>query len=267
MSAAEARRESAREVTGRFGVQEHTAPEAVLAELPDFRGDRARQLDDQLTELRKQRDALMEERRDEHLLDIARKLPADVSRIVFRAEYNRDGEREMILFDHAEDDTDLVGLDTALTDHLYSVAFDFGTPGDYVADEWLDNEGDGYYWVDLDEETALGHAHDFRSEINGFRGPLDALPLGAYRGNIAWTERAMRVRAHSVGIASINFAPTRDNDGVEVVSFRLADGTIVAPDDANDDHMFLAAQAQHLPARSEAMTATGDAAGTFTLEV
>lgn len=249
------RRENARAATGRFGIQEHTEPETELAALPDFRSRHARLLDAQLTDLRQQRDILMEERREEHLLDIARKLPADVRRITFRAEYDRDGERNMLLFDNAENDIDVVQLDPALTDHLYGVALDFGTPGDFVADEWLANEDDGYYWVDLDEETALRYADEFRSEVNNSMFPDTTMRES--RSIVTWTERAIRARASSIGFTEIHLRINEENGGVSVVSFQTAGGTIAPYDESDSDHRFIAAQAESIPARSDSLTTTG----------
>lgn len=257
------RREDAREDSGQFGVQEHSAPEATLTELPDFRSDRARLLDNQLAELRAERDELMERRRDEHLLDIARQMPAGITRVTFRVEYDRDGAPHFLLFDHAEDENDLNELGRAITDHMHSVAADFGAPGDFVADEWMDGEG-SYYWVDLDEDTAMQHARNFRQEMKAAQRTHGIAPLHLAHGHSAWTERAMRVRAHQAGITAIHFELPEDESGVRVVGFDHVDHGAISPDDSDGDHMFLVGQGQQFPHRTESMKSDG---ARLTLEV
>lgn len=267
MNETTARREDARENDGRFGEQEHSAPEAGLSVLPDFRSAHARNLDEQLTDLRTQRDALMERRREEHLLDIARALPAGITRVVFRADYDRDGEKHSLTFDHAEDENDLVNLGPALTDHLHSVAADFGSPGDFAADEWMDNEDEGYYWVELDEQTAVEHARGFRLEMKAAQRTQGGAPLHLSNGHIAWTERAMRVRAHEAGISAIHLEVPEDAAGVRVVGFEHLDYGTITPADSNGDHMFIVGQAQQLPHRTDAMVKTSAPGAHLTMKV
>lgn len=248
-----ARREDARQHDGRFGEQEHSAPDVTLATVPDYRSNHARQLDEQLDALRTQREQIMEARREEHLLDIARHVPAGVHRIVFRVEYDRDGEKQMLMFDYAEDESDMVDLDKPLTEHLYSVAWDFGRPGDFAADDWMAGE-DGHYWVDLDEQTAIDHARHFRQEMQAALRTQGIAPLPLSHGHVTWTERAMRTRAHETGITAIHLRLPEDAAGVEVVGFEHIDLGTIPLDDGNGDHMFIAAQARQLPHRTDNMT-------------
>lgn len=257
------RRENAREASGQFGEQNHSAPEAELTELPDFRSDHARQLDAKLAEVRAQRDGLMEERREAHLVDVARLLPAGVRRVTFRTEYDRDGEKHMLMFDSAEDESDMVDLDKPLLDHLYAVAWDFGQPGDFVADDWMDGE-DEHYWIDLDEETALDQASRFRAEMQSAQSLHGIAPLHLHHGHVAWTERAMRTRAHEAGITAIHFDVPEDAAGVRVIGFDHADHGTITPDDSNGDHMFLVGQGQQFPHRTDSMVS---ADGRLTLKV
>lgn len=261
-----AQRESARHNDGRFGEQDHTEPEVGLTPAPDFRSAHARRIDDKLAALRAERDRLMGERREEHLLDIARHLPASITRVTFRTEYDRDGEKHMLMFDSAEDERDIVNLDTNLTNHLYAVAWDFGQPGDFVADEWMDGE-DEHYWVNLDEETALQYASEFRQEMQAAQRTAGIAPLPLHYGHTAWTERAMRVRAHQAGITAIHLNIPEDASGTEVVSFEHVDRGIVPVDDGDNDHMFIVAQARQLPHPTDTMTKSGIAGAHLTLKV
>lgn len=260
------RREDARRRDGRFGEQEHTSPDVTLTAAPEYRSDHARKLDEQIDALAAQREQIMEARREEHLLDIARNVPAAVTRVVFRAEYDRDGEKSMLMFDYAEDERDMVTLDKALTEHLYTVAWDFGRPGDFAADNWMEGE-DGHYWLHLDEDTALQYAHDFRNEMQAAQRTAGIAPLHLHHGHVAWTERAMRARAQAAGITEIHLHVPEDAAGVEVVGFRYADIGSVTVDDSDSDHMFLVGQAQQLPHRTEAMSDSGLAHAPLTLKV
>lgn len=265
MSAADARREEARQRTGEFGEQQRSAPEAVLAtEPPDFRSDLARQLDAKLDDLRAQRNALMEERREAHLVDIARAVPAGVTRIIFRTEHDRDGEPHYLTFDHAEDEADIVTLEREVHDHLSAVAWDFGQPGDFAADNWMDGDDGGYYFIDLDEQTAIDHARDFRTEMQAAQRTQGGASLHLHYGHAAWTERAMRERAKAAGITAIHFDLPEDEAGVHVTGFDHVDHGAILPDDSNGDHMFIVGQGQQFPHRTDAMVS---ADGHLTLKV
>lgn len=260
-----AARESARASDGTFGEQEHTAPEAQLSVLPDFRSARARDLDDKLAALRVQRDALMNERRDAHLLDIARHVPASVTRVTFLIQHDRDGDPHYLMFDHAKDEYDEAVLDPALTGYLYSVASDFGAPGDLVAGDWMDGD-ESYYWIDLDEGTALENACSFRNKMEAAQRLNGIAPLAFSDGHIAWTERAMRVRAQAAGITAIHFDVPEDAAGVRVVAFDHVDHGTIAPDDSDNDHMFLVGQGQQFPHRTDRMRPSATHPARFTLE-
>ena len=262
------RREAARSNDGTFGTQQHTAPDTTLAELPDFRSNRARMMDDEIAGHKKRLAKMMEARRDEHLLDLARQLPANVTRVVFRVDYGRDGDKEWLMYDHADgtDDIDTADISKPLQDHLYGVAADFGAPGDFVADDWMAGEDD-YYWVDLDEETALYHADSFDWEIKSEQERNGHASLRAAYGRDTWVERAIRVRAHQAGIGAINLHLPEEKAGVEVVSFSDRDGNPVAFDETNNDHRFIRAQAERFPHRTESMKPSGIAAHPIRLEV
>lgn len=247
-----ARREDARQGDGTFGAQTHSAPETALAEPPEYRSDRAQTLDDAISKQKAVLTELMEQRRWEHLNDLARNMPADATRVVFRAEMDTEGEPEMLMFDHVDTERDFASLDSALQSYLYGVALDFGTPGDFVADEWMDSD-DEFYFVDVDEETALYHAESLRTEMDLAQREGGLAPLRLVNGFNAWVERATRTRAHQAGISRIHLRQAEERAGIEVVWFEHADGHVHRPDETANDHHFIRAQIQRLPHRSEGM--------------
>lgn len=262
------RREESRNGDGTFGTQEHSAPEATLAELPDFRSDRARMMDGEIAGVKKRLAKMMEGRRDEHLLDIARQLPADVTRVVFRAEYDRDGNKHMLMYDHADDvaDIDTANISRPMQDWLYGVAWDFGAPGDFVADDWMDGENE-FYWVDLDEETALNHAHNFEWEMKAEQEQNGYASLRAALGRDAWVERAARARAYTAGIRAIHMHLPEEKSGVEVVLFETTAGEHIRPSEMNEDHQFIQQQIARLAHRTGTMTDSGIPTAPITLKV
>jgi len=253
---------------GQFAEKVQSDTEAAVVVPPDFRSDRARMMDDEIADIETRLGKMKEARRDQHLLDLARFLPAEVTRVVFRADHDEDGNEDSLSFDHADDieDIDFADLDPAMRDNLYAVAWDCGKPGDFVAGDWMDGE-DGYYWVNVDEETALGHAEDFERAIAAEQEANGFASLRVAFGRNAWVERAARCRAHAAGIKNIHLHLPEDKAGVEVVWFEDRDGNLVRPDEANSDHRFIQAQVERLAHATESMKPSGNPDAPLTLEV
>ncbi|SDH35599.1 hypothetical protein [Microbacterium sp. 77mftsu3.1] len=273
MSAVEQRREDHRHGDGTFGKQDHTEPEATLTpEEPTFTSEHGRRLEQEVAQAQAALDKVKDERREQHLIEMARYAPADVEVIVFRGQRDEEGTLDSLFFDHAEDEANDVSIDPAVSAHLYTVAWDFGSPGDYAADQWLDTDGSDeeeevYYRIDLDEGTALLHAQHYRDALYSDTHDGGLAPLQLRYGLDAWTERTMRTRAHKAGITNIYFGISEELAGVQVVAFDHVDHGRIAPDDADGDHMFIVGQGQEFAHPTEAMVSTGDKDAPLSLKV
>lgn len=257
---ADAARENARHSNGTFGEQQHSAPEQDLVTPDSYRSHRTNELTAKAASLKEDLDRVKDARRAQHLLDISRAVPANITRVVFRVDCDDNDSPDFLMFDHSmTDDGNDEELAAPLKGYLYDVGLDFGSPGEFVAEDWMDGEdepegGEQFRWIDLDEESALDNAAHFRAEMNAEREAGGLMSIQNLDARDAWTERAIRARAHQAGVTSVHL---KFSDGgefpLETVWLNHVDRGMIRPDNSDGDHMFIVGQVQTFTYRSAGM--------------
>lgn len=265
-------RENARRKNGQFGEQHHSAPEASIPARP-FVSARNEKLTRQIEQLRAEIEKLEDARRAEDILDMARGLPAEVERVSFRVHYDQDGEEQHLFYEGVHGGG-IEEVDSETQNHLHSIAWDFARPGWSYAGDWFETDDDsrggdgpddyGYYWLELGGEASLAKAAEYRARYEKERELGGLIPDEVRDGLHAWTERAMRIRAHELGVKRIRFRFPDHRSFLEVEGFEGAHGAFIPFDESNSDHRFISAQAENITYPSKQMHDTGDR---ITLEV
>jgi hypothetical protein len=272
---AKAAREAARKPAGQFGEQQHSAPEAELTRAStDPRSPSLTKLLAEITELDARKKLLESAVVEEHIIDAARALPAEVRRVIYRVDPENENGPEMLMFEFAEtqDGDDLEGLDPSLREQLYDAGFSFGMGEDLDYRGWV-SEIDDCVALDFGEDEADRLIDRYQADIRRDMDEYGIVDPQLRRGLDAWLERSIRMKAADTGIARLHLRFAEDGPGsVEVVWFETAGNALIAPemlrpDPTNPDDVFILDRVQKFGYRSAGMKPSDQPDAPLTLEV
>lgn len=269
---AQAAQDLAREANGRFGRQDHTAPEAELAvDAP------VKHTSVHLDALHREEAKLQHRQRElagviveEHIIDAARALPAEARTVHYRVDPKDEGGAKMLMFEFVADGDgeDLEDLDPNLRDFAYEVGWSFGHDDDLDYRGWVEEDETGeYVALRFDEDEADRLIEKYQADIDQDMALYGFVDPQLRRGKEAWLERSIRMRAADHGIARVhlNYAPGAE--GVELTHFEDARGELRRPNADDPGDAFILARAAKFTRRTDGMQALPDPDTGFTLDV
>lgn len=270
--AAKAAQDAARTANGRFGQQEHTAPEATLATGagPGYVSAHLDALHRKEAELKRQQTELAGVIVEEHIIDAARALPAQVRTVHYRVDPENEDGAKMLMFEYAadEDGEDLEDLDPNLLNFAYEVGWSFGQDDDLDYRNWVEEDETGeYVTLRFDEDEADRLIEKYQADIDQDRALHGVVDPQLRRGKDVWLERSIRMRAAGAGIARVHLNYARGAGEVKVTGFEDAEGTLRTPNSDDPDEAFILARAQQFNRRTDGMRVLPDPDAGFTLDV